>query len=412
MDITIKKIPTGGRITAPSSKSEAHRLLIAAALSESPTEIKLNVLSDDISATADCLSSLGAGVTRTEYGFLVTPIRDVKKDAVLRVRESGSTLRFLLPVAAALGGGASFVMEGRLPERPLFPLDAELCRHGASLGKNGNILTVSGKTKGGEYKIRADVSSQFISGLLFSLPLSGGGKVTLEGRLESADYVKMTVDAMRAFGVEVREETGGYTVEGKYSSPGKVTVGGDFSGAAFYICAGALTDEITVSGLDMSSSQGDRRIVDIVRGMGANVTVGEDFVTVSRGKLHGTKLDASDVPDLVPTVAALAACADGVTEITGAARLRLKESDRIATVAEMLRALGTEVTEKDDGLTVVGGKLCGGTVDSHGDHRIAMSAAVAALGAADEVTVRGAECVSKSYPTFWNDYNLLGGVAK
>ena len=414
-------------VRVPSSKSAAHRLLICAALSEGPSTVSVFRPSADVEATVSCLNALGArivargdgadGVTRYE----VTPLnaRRGEENPAQGIREfhpgeSGSTLRFLLPVAAALGVDACFVCEGRLPERPLGPLLDVLRLGGVTAVKEGNTVRVSGRLQAGEYALPGNVSSQFVSGMLLALPLADGlSTLKVEGRLESADYVKMTLEALKLSGIEIKRECSLYRVPGgqQFRLTGEHYVGGDWSGAAFMLCAGAASGTgVTVLGLDTDSAQGDRRILEVLEALGAEVECRGGNVTVREGTLHGITLDASDIPDLVPAIAALAAQIKGETVIKGAARLRYKESDRLETTAAMLRQLGGSVTVNEDGLTIIGRALTGGNADSFGDHRIAMAAAVASMGSALPVTVNGAECVTKSYPGFWEDFHRAMGI--
>ena len=321
MNITITPQNLSGSITAPVSKSSVHRLMICAALGNSPTVIEYSgAVSDDIVATRRCLEGLGAKITDCDGGVIVTPFdrSAPASDEPMDCGESGSTLRFLIPVAAALGGRRRFLLRGRLPERPLSPLKEELERHGAVIGLDGDILTVCGDgMMGKEFVIDGGVSSQFISGLLFALPLLGGGSVTVTGRTESRPYIDMTVSALYNYGIKITESEGVFTLDSIGDSPEKVRAEGDFSGAAFYICAGALSDEgITVRGLDPDSLQGDKKCIDIVKMMGAEVEYLPDGVTVKRGKLCGITVDAADIPDLVPVIASIGAAAEGVTTIT------------------------------------------------------------------------------------------------
>ena len=408
--------PKTGRVRPPCSKSQAHRLLICAALGGGKTVVECDSISRDIEATADCLRALGARISPAEGGgFVMDPIRSVPKgEALLPCGESGSTLRFLLPVVGALGADAVFRREGRLPERPLAPLDAELIRHGMVLSENGADLRCSGRLLPGEYTLPGDVSSQYISGLLMALPhLGGGSTLAVTGRIESGAYITMTENALALAGVRVDKTPEGYLIPGGQTGalPGKIRVEGDWSGAAFFLCIGALSREgVTVEGMDLSSAQGDRGVLEILRSMGAEITEEGSSVTVRRGDLHGTVIDAAPVPDLIPTLAAVAAAAEGETRIINAARLRLKESDRLSATSGMLRSLGASVEELPDGLVITGGQaLHGGAVDARGDHRIAMAAAVAACAADGEVTVDGGECVAKSYLAFWEDYSALKG---
>jgi len=402
----------GGSIDAIASKSVAHRLLICAAFADNPTTITCQQVNEDILATARCLQALGARIDRRENEFVVVPIQKPTQNAVLDCGESGSTLRFLLPVVAALGCHADFVMQGRLPQRPLSPLREELERHGITLSTSGsNPLRCAGKLCAGEYRIAGNVSSQFISGLFFALSLlDEESTLCIDGKLESAPYVDMTLDALSIFGINPRTENGIYHIGGKsLRSPSVLAVEGDWSNAAFPLCMGAIGKEsVTVCHLNLQSHQGDRAILDILRRFGASVIEGDSSVTVCGGELHGIELDASQIPDLVPVLAVVATSAYGKTVISGAERLRLKESDRLESVCALLSALGGAIQQTKDGLIINGcGKLQGGKADAFGDHRIAMSAAVASLLCQSPVTLTGAESVAKSYPSFWSDFDML-----
>ncbi len=420
MKATIKGKSLSGVVTVPSSKSQVHRALICAALADIPTEIRFYGRSNDIIATADCMRSIGATVDSESFGFRVSPItrNSIIRGAMLRCSESGSTLRFLLPVVAALGADASFFTEGRLSERPLAPLDSLLEDNGCSIVRDKNIISCLGKFFGNSsennFSIDGGVSSQFISGLLMALPIIGGGRITVTGKCESKGYINMTVDVMKKFSVSVKERDNVYTVSGSYKSPRKLTAEGDWSSATFWATADALGSNITLSGMDGNSLQGDVAALSLLEKMGASFSFNPSDGAIEKTSeeyfLHGIEFDASDIPDAVPAMAVAACGAEGITEIKGASRLRLKESDRLATVSEMISACGGRVVEHDDGLSVYGcGRLSGGRVNAHGDHRIAMSAAVLSLICDGEVVIDGAETVSKSYPDFWNDFAALGG---
>ena len=435
MDVIVEPSALTGEVAAPSSKSEAHRLLICAAFAPGITDIDCTTSSDDIEATIGCLESLGAQVTRTRRGFRVRPVRGTSatdnlpepvRGAELDCRESGSTLRFLLPVVAALGCGASLSMGGRLPERPLSPLYEELVAHGAELGPQGSSpLAVSGRLRAGRFSRPGDISSQYVSGLLMAAPLLGAPvEVLVAEPVESRPYIDLTIRALARFGVSV-SETAARTGDGRparsfvvapggLSSPGEVGVGGDWSGAAFWLAAGALGDEgVAVRGLDMASSQGDRQVLAALALLGARVLRRPDGAACARDALRGRTISVESCPDLVPPLAAVAALAEGVTRITGAARLRLKESDRLATVSDAIVALGGRARIEGDDLVIEGvDELSGGTVDAAGDHRIAMMAAVLAARCAGPSTILGADCVSKSYPAFFDDLVSLGGVCR
>lgn len=410
MTVTLAPGARSGSVDIPASKSQAHRLLICAALSQKPVKLLCEGLSRDIEATAACLRALGAQIAFMPGSIRVCP--GGERSSVLRCGESGSTLRFLLPVAGALGRSAEFRREGRLPDRPLFPLDRELRRHGMALTERGASLFCEGRLQPGAYSLPGDVSSQFFSGLLLALPLLGGeSRLQTEGALQSAGYLDMTLDALRQSGIEIKRDDSGFLVPGgqRYALPETAAVEGDWSNAAFFLCMGALSEKgAAVRGLSAASRQGDRAIVPLLRQFGADVAVSEDAVLVRKSALRGCVIDAAQIPDLVPALAALAALAEGETRIEHAGRLRLKESDRLSSVCAMLRALGADCRELPDGLEIHGRpSLPGGAADACGDHRIAMAAALAACGCEGPVQLAGAEAVEKSYPRFWADFSSL-----
>lgn len=414
MDITLHRPSVAQTVAAPTSKSALHRPMIAAAFANAATRFTLTGAGEDIDATARCLRAIGVSVETSGDTMLITPTDTYTDNAVADCGESGSTLRFLVPVVAALGLTVTFLRRGRLPERPMEPLASEMARHGATLTDNEDgSLTVQGQLSAGAYSIAANVSSQFVTGLLFALSLlPAASTLTLTGEIESAPYINMTLDTLTTFGAAPVATDGGrvfhipgFTAQ-PFRTPHALFPEGDYSGAAFPLVAGALgTHPVTVTGLFADTAQGDAEILSLLRAFGARVEVdgSRHAVTVSQAPLRATRIDARQIPDLVPVLAVLATAAEGVTEITGAARLRIKESDRIATTAAMLRALGGKVEEHADGLTVKGTKrLQGGTVDGAGDHRIVMAAAVASLLCDGPVTIRGAEAVRKSYPEFFD----------
>lgn len=417
MNQTVLPGPRTGSVRIPASKSQAHRLLICAALGAQPVALRCDGVSADITATARCLCALGADITDDGAGtFRIVPIAgEMPAHADLFCGESGSTLRFLLPVVGALGADVTFRMEGRLPERPLSPLDAVLTAHGMTIRRDGALLHVGGQLRPGTYELPGDVSSQYISGVLMALPrLPGESTLAVTGKLESAGYIAMTEDALRLSGIRLQKSGRTYTIPGGQTArlPAQSHVEGDWSNAAFFLCMGALSPAgVTVTGLASDSPQGDRAVLDVLRRFGADVRETQDAVTVRRGALHGVTIDAAPIPDLIPVLSVVAALADGQTQIVNAARLRLKESDRLESTAAMLRALGAQVEVHDSGLTITGRKmLTGGTVDPQHDHRIAMAAATAACGCTAPVTVRDRTCIEKSYPRFWTDLSALKTV--
>ena len=427
MNVRIQPHPLNGSVDAIPSKSMAHRLLVLSALGAGVTDLVCPTRSEDIDATIGCLQSLGAPVLLTRDGLRMVPVtmHGAHRSARLDVGESGSTLRFLLPVVAALGRGASFVGHGRLAERPLSPLDEQLSQHGVTLSESGHFpLEVTGKLSGGTFHLPGNVSSQYVSGLLMAAPLLDEPvDVFVSEPVESKAYIDLTVSALSTFGVEVVEERvsdNGTTwrqyhvpAESKLASPGLCVVEGDWSNAAFWLAAGALSeDPLTVTGLDARSKQGDRAILAALSLLGARVGRGSGIVAASREALHAHIFDVSGIPDLVPPLAAVAAMAAGTTRLTNAARLRLKESDRLASVCSALTSLGGTARVEEDDLVIEGSdRLSGGTVDASGDHRIAMMAAICAAYATGPTTILGSECVAKSYPGFFDDFRSLGGIA-
>ncbi len=434
MDYIIEPKPLSGTIDAIASKSAAHRLLILAALADATCDIDCATTSKDIDATIACLEALGARIARTKNGFRVRPIPQGAPaggaDApatvpTLDCGESGSTLRFMLPVVCALGARARLMGHGRLAERPLSPLYEQLVEHGAVLSPAGTLpLEVSGTLAGGTFELPGDVSSQYVSGLLMAAAaLRDDVTVLVSEPVESRAYIDMTVSALAAFGVTVdvqsAEKSGrallAYRVLGSARpvSRGAVSVEGDWSNAAFWLSSGACGGTVGVRGLDLASGQGDRACLAALAAFGARVSTGAGTASVTHDGLRGRTIEASGIPDLVPPLAGVATLCEGTTRIVGAARLRLKESDRLETVRAALTAMGADVTVEDDGLTIRGrGTLAGGEVDAANDHRIAMMAAICGAHATGPTTIHGAECVQKSYPAFFDDFCALGGIAR
>ena len=381
MDLTITPGKLSGTLTAIPSKSQAHRLLICAAFSDGPTELICPATNRDIEATCDCLNALGAKITRTDSGYLVEPMGSTPQAATLNCCESGSTLRFMLPIAGALGVDATFQMEGRLPQRPLSPLWEEMERMGCTLTRpTENTIRCQGRLKAGTYSISGSVSSQFITGLLFALSLiKGETQLEVTGKIESQPYIHMTKKAMALFDAP------------RYHTPGRLTVEGDWSNGAFFLAAKALGNPLEVVNLNPESPQGDRAVFDLLPRLEENITI-----------------DASDIPDLVPILSIVAGAKKGAV-FTNIQRLRIKESDRVASTISMIEALGGKAESTEDTLTVHDTGYRGGIVDSVNDHRIAMSAAIASTVCTEPVTILGAEAVKKSYPHFWEEFSRLGG---
>lgn len=414
MNITVFPSTASGKIRAIASKSVAHRLLICAAFADKRSSIRCEQINDDIIATVECLCALGAQITRRGNVYDVTPVKNINKNAILPCNESGSTLRFLLPVCAALDGSFTFEMKGRLPSRPLSPLAEVLEEHGAVIARpTENTLTVNGKLSGESFEIAGDVSSQFITGLLFALTLSEeSSTLKITTKIESKPYVDITLDTLSIFGVNIKNEENCFTIPKKHPliAPEKLFVEGDWSNAAFPLALGIIGKApVSVEGLNVHSNQGDKEIVELLRAFGGKIEQNGDCYTAYPSSLYGIDIDAANIPDLVPILATVATVAKGTTVIRGAERLRLKESDRLESVSAVLSAIGADIAQTDDGLIINGKeKLLGGIAHSFGDHRIAMSASVAATVCTAPTTIYDAEAVNKSYPDFWQDMAVLG----
>jgi 3-phosphoshikimate 1-carboxyvinyltransferase len=420
-NVTIKKtLALHGQVCAPSSKSYTQRMLIASALAHGRSKISKPLLSEDTDATLRAVTALGAKVKTADDCWIIDGANPIKApQEPIDCGESGATLRFMVPIAALSPGPSILQFQGSLERRPIEPLLESLNELGAKahLGKQGvnDAVFVDGSgIRGGKTSIAGNVSSQFISGLMFACPLAENDtEITLTSPLESTDYVKMTEAVLSKHAIAVGVEDNKVTIPSKqkYKSTDE-TVPGDFSSAAFLLAAAAITNShVQVTNLDYESVQGDKAILRILKEMGVDGKVCRDSVEItgSIGALIPLKVDAKNVPDLVPVFAALACYAEGTTIISGAARLRLKESDRLQALGSELSKMGAEISVTGDGLTVNGGlRLHGATVDSHNDHRIAMACAVAALCAEGETIIQNAECIRKSYPQFFNDLKAIG----
>ncbi len=396
MDVKVFPCQLDGEIEAVSSKSMAHRLFICSALANEQTVIKLKSESKDILATVNCIKALGGTVNKNANNYTVYPINDlVKRSRIYDAVESGSTLRFMLPIICALGVGGTFIGEGRLPLRPMKELTDII--KGCIFSDDKLPITVSGKMQSGEYRIAGNVSSQYISGLIFALPLlDGNSKIILTTKLESSPYVDMTIDAVRKFGVEIEKTDYGFFVKGnqRYISPKSIEVEGDWSNSAFWLVSTAIGNKVKVNGLNNLSKQGDKKIVEIIKDYQQDDAI----------------INCNEIPDLVPAISIMSALKNGRTKIVGAERLRLKESDRLMALRENLSILNVDVKESEDGLEIFGvGKVSGGEVEGYNDHRIVMSMAILATKASAPIVIKGAEAVAKSYPHFFEDFKKLGG---
>ncbi len=413
MDIKIIPSALRGEVNIPPSKSAAHRALICAALSEGTSRVTPFCTSKDIRATAQCLRALGMRVEEDNKGYTVGR-GNTADDCILDFGESGSTARFLLPVAAALGANATAVGQGRLPQRPMEVLAELMRQHGVEVSADSLPIQIKGKMTAGEFALPGNISSQYISGLMLAAPLIEGDTYIIPTTaLESVGYIDMTISAMQRQGVTVEEMNNGWKISAKQKyQPADIQIEGDWSQVAFFMSAAAIGGDIKIHGLNFASNQGDMAALDVFAAFGADITIEDDVLHIKQGTLRGIIVNAADIPDMVPAIAVTAAFAQGKTVIHSAERLRIKESDRIKTTIAALNAMGIKTEEKEDGMVIYGGKVKGGVIDGANDHRIVMAFSVAAAYAQGESTVLGTEAVSKSYPEFFEDFIKLGGKTK
>jgi len=420
-DVVVKKTEKLiGQVCAPPSKSYTQRMVIAAALANGISKVSNPLFSEDTEATLRAVMALGAKIIVAEGCWTIKgaiPLKGAKEP--IDCGESGAILRFMIPVAALAIGSSTLVFRGSFEKRPVKPLLASLKElgskaHFGKLGDKDAVFISGGGIVGGETSIPGDVSSQFISGLMFACPMAEvDTEIMLTSQLESADYVRMTQTVLANHGVKVPVHENHIHIPANQTyTPSDGRVPGDFSSAAFLLAAAAITNsKVQINNLDYGSVQGDKAVLGILKHMGVNGKVCEDRVEIegSGNLLKPVEVDAKNIPDLVPAIAVLACCAKGISHIFGAHRLRLKESDRLESLYLELTKMGAQVTINNDGLIIQGGSpLHGATIDPHNDHRIAMACAVAALGAKGETTIQNAQCVRKSYPQFFTHLKQLG----
>lgn len=384
-----------GEVNIPPSKSAAHRALICSFLAGGG-KVGGIIDSSDMKATIGALNSLKNG------------------EKIIDCIESGSTLRFIIPIAAALGKNVRFTGSGRLPERPIGEYISLIEEHSVRCVSNGCLpLEIEGKLEAGRFELRGDISSQYVTGLLLALPLlNDKSEIILTSPLQSKPYVDMTIKVLKEFGVEIIETESGYIVEGnqKYI-PRNYTVEGDWSQAAFFLAAGAIGGDVKVKGLDMNSTQGDKEIVEILRRFGAKIEIGDDYVRAEKSELNGIEIDAKNIPDMVPALSVVAANAKGKTVINNTRRLRIKESDRVESIVLNLKRAGINAVSNDNSIIIEGSEYFGAELCGFNDHRIVMAFSVFALNSREKTIITCAESINKSYPEFFKDYNSLGGVA-
>lgn len=412
----IKVLPAviDGCAAPPPSKSAAHRALICAALAGGGSVSGI-IESDDMRATINGISHLGVNAVYSGDKVTIQKVTASKAAPVIDCIESGSTLRFLVPVFAACGIACTFTGSGRLPLRPIGVYADCLPQHGVKLKTScGLPLTIEGRLQPGKFNLPGDVSSQFISGLLFALPLcDGDSDIILTSPLQSESYVDLTLNALKSADIKVHKTSHGWHVPGGQTyRPHDYKIEGDWSQAAFLLALGAVGGRLELKGIDMNSYQGDRAIISLFERMGADIKRTEGGVICRKNRLRGINIDASQIPDLVPVLATVSALADGVTTISGAERLRLKESDRLEAITHCLKKMGAKIEQTADGLRIEGvERLEGGVkLSGFGDHRIVMSLAVAALGCLNPITITDADSVKKSWPSFFEEYKKCGGA--
>ncbi|MCQ1531302.1 3-phosphoshikimate 1-carboxyvinyltransferase [Lutispora saccharofermentans] len=411
-----------GTINVPPSKSMAHRVVICGGLGAGKSSISNIDLSDDLTATIEGMRALGSEIEKSSSGFIINGAEFLDNanaafTNVIDCNESGTTLRLLIPISLTKENSVVFTGRGNLGKRPLDLYYEIFEKHGISYEyeKDGLNLKIKGSMKPGEYKIRGDISSQFISGLLLALPLlDGDSKITVTTDMESRGYIDLTIDMQKRFGIDIQQsKSREFYIKGRQIyKPTDYAVEGDFSQGAFYLVAGALGNDIKCKGLNIDSLQGDKAVLGIIEAMGGKVETKGGYIQAYGADTQGTVIDGSQFPDIIPILAVLGALSRGTTKIVNAGRLRIKECDRLKAICEGLRNLGADIRELEDGLIINGRKsLDGGIADSWNDHRIAMSLAIASTRCKDAVTIRNSHAVKKSYPGFWNDFKSLGGNA-
>ncbi len=406
--IVFNKAVDGGEVLLPPSKSVSHRAIICAALAKGKSIIHNIDLSNDIKASLNFVKAIGREFSYENRTLTIKGEINPPKSCKIDCIESGSTLRFIIPIMSALGVECEFTGSGRLPERPigiykdiLYPVQTQ-----------GDKLPfkTKGQLKSGEFAMAGDISSQFITAMLFALPLlEGDSEILITTNLESESYINITLDVMRDFGVTAEKVSYGYKIKGsqEYKSR-EYTVEADWSQAAFFLTMGAFCENgITLKGLNPNSSQGDKKVIDIYRSMGVEI---DDNYMVKKSTINAITVDVRDIPDMVPALACLMALADGKSKITNAKRLRIKESDRLKSISEAINAMGGNVEELEDGLIITGVKtLHKAEINAYNDHRILMAVSALKSVCDGDITVTDPHCVNKSYPEFYKDYESLGG---
>lgn len=414
-EIKIVPKPLNGVITVPSSKSLSHRVIIAASMAEGISTINNISQSEDILATIEAVQALGAKIELKDKKAIVNGgILSKKPKNCINCKESGSTLRFMMPLGLLSDDEICFTGRDGLKNRPLGPFIDIFDAQGIFYSSATLPMKIKGALKPGDFKLRGDISSQFFTGLMFALPvLDGDSNLYITTSLESRSYIDLTIDTLKEFGVEVLfNDNSHLSIKGnqKYKSI-DYTVEGDYSQAAFWIAAGMLGHRVECRNLNTHSRQGDKAFIDIMKKSGAQINIAESSVTAVESRLKAFNADVSQCPDIAPILAVMAAVSEGISYITGASRLRIKESDRLKAISTELNKLGAEIIEKEDHLIIKGKEnLKGGEADSWGDHRIAMALSIASIKCTSPVTIINSDAVNKSYPEFYDDFIKLGGI--
>jgi len=416
MNVTIKPNKLSGTIQIPPSKSLSHRAIIAAALAEGESIISNVLYSKDILATIDAMRACGAEIKEYSDHLVIHGSKVKRVKSMINANESGSTIRFMIPIALVSDEEIEFRGENHLVKRPLDTFLEIFDTQGIKYtrGEDYLPLKVYSGLKCGTFEVRGDISSQFITGLLYALPLlDGDSKIVITTNLESKGYIDLTLDMLKKFGIEIEnKEYKEFIIKGNQSyKPYNYTIEGDFSQSAFFLVADALGADIKLSCMNMDSHQGDKKILLDMEDFGLNIIFENDLLSLENKALHGATIDFSQSPDLGPALTVLAALAEGESNFINAGRLRIKECDRITAMRIELEKMGAKIIEHKDGMTIYGVKeLHGAVIDSHNDHRVAMAIAMASLKTKGDIKILNAGCVSKSFPNFFSVFESLGGI--
>lgn len=415
MNVIITPNQLSGDVVIPPSKSLSHRAIIAASLALGNSVISNVLLSKDIIATINSMRACGATIDIDGDKLYIKGSKVIRKENIIDANESGSTIRFMIPIALVASEPITFIGRNNLVNRPLDPYLEIFERDGIKYKRNEKYLPleVSGSLKPGVYPIRGDISSQFITGLLYALPmLNGDSIIEITTKLESKGYIDLTLDILNKFGIKiVNDNYEKFYIKGNQSfKPCDYEIEGDFSQSAFFLVADMLGADINLKAMNLASHQGDKKILNDIKDFGGEIYSNGDVIKANNKNLKGATIDFSQSPDLGPALTVLASVSPGVSNFINASRLRIKECDRITCMKQELEKMGAHIEELPDGMIITGvEKLNGAIVDSHNDHRVAMSLAMASLVCDSEITILNCECVSKSFPSFWNVFESLGG---